>query len=160
MTVTAVYADGSLFPPEQMKHPFLERKFLHQLDSGSILSGKRQFTFHWKSTECALLAAAWKCGTSYQEERKNAEIVHVFPFSSETKNMTTLLKQGTSVRVYTKGSPEKILSMCSIPAEERRNVETTIANFQKKASRVIAFAHRTWNAERIFPHAEKRSKAE
>ena len=155
MTVTAVYADGSLFPPEQMKHPFLEKNFCINSTAEAYFQENGSSRFIGNPTECALLAAAWKCGTSYQEERKNAEIVHVFPFSSETKNMTTLLKQGTSVRVYTKGSPEKILSMCSIPAEERRNVETTIANFQKKASRVIAFAHRDMECREDFSACRK-----
>ena len=142
MTVTTIYADGTLFPPEQMKHPFLEENFCLNSTAEAYFPEDGPARFIGNPTECALLAAARKCGRDYQEERRKAEILHVFPFSSETKNMTTLLKKGSSVRIYSKGSPEKILSMCAISSEERNKAEKAIADFQSRAARVIAFAHR------------------
>ena len=142
MTVTSVYADGILFSPENMKHPFLTENFCLNSTAEAYFPENAPPRFIGNPTECALLAAARKCGKNYQEERRKAEILYVFPFSSETKNMTTLLNCGNIVRIYTKGSPEKILSMCTISSGERLAAEKAIADFQSRAARVIAFAHR------------------
>lgn len=142
MTVTSIYADGNLFSPENLNHPFLEENFCINSTAEAYFPKDSPPRFIGNPTECALLAAARKGGRDYQEERRKAEILHVFPFSSETKNMTTLLKQGPSVRIYTKGSPEKILSMCILSPEARKSAEQAIADFQSHAARVIAFAHR------------------
>ena len=98
-------------------------------------------------TECALLAAAEKSGWKYNEHRKSANIMHVFPFTSEKKNMTTITQQDSSLReitftAYSKGSPEKILMLCDIDKNTRQEAEEQIAALQKKAFRIIAFAHK------------------
>ena len=158
MTVTNVYADGVIFPPENMKHPFLEENFCINSTAEAYFPENGTTRFIGNPTECALLAAARKCGRNYQEERQKAEILHVFPFSSETKNMTTLLKHGNSVRIYTKGSPEKILSMCVLSSEKRLAAEKAIADFQSRAARVIAFAHR--DTEPMENYACRRAEME
>ena len=93
-------------------------------------------------TECALLAAAHEGGVQYASFRAQAEILHVFPFSSETKRMVTVVRRPDGVRAYAKGGPERILAMCAVAPEERRAVEARIGEFQRKAGRVLAFAHR------------------
>ena len=45
------------------------------------------YTFIGNPTECALLVAADKAGKDYQQIRKSFGIAHVYPFSSDTKNM-------------------------------------------------------------------------
>lgn len=101
-------------------------------------------------TECALLTAAQKSGQNYQECRNYAEIVHVFPFSSEEKDMTTIEKDEGGYIAYTKGSPEKIYRSCNLSIEQRATIEKEIEHYQKKACRVIAFAHRIFDKCPVF----------
>ncbi len=97
-------------------------------------------------TECALLTAAKKAGWRYRELRGRANIAHVFPFSSEEKDMTTVVREPDGFVAYTKGSPEKVLRSCGLSGERRAAVEAQIEEYQKKACRVIAFAHRVFPA--------------
>ncbi len=147
MTVTDVYEEqAGLCRPEQMKSQLLFKNFCVNstadmgcpVDSGSDVE---RLSFIGNPTECALLAAAGRAGRDYRSARQEAQICHVFPFSSEQKNMTTILREEEGYCAYTKGSPEKILSMCRIDSAHRQEVERLIAGFQEKACRVIGFAH-------------------
>ena len=93
-------------------------------------------------TECALLTSAKKAGWDYTEQRKNANYAHVFPFTSEKKNMTSIVKNGSNFTAYSKGSPEKIFSLCNIDEKTRKDIESKITVWQEKACRIIAFAHK------------------
>ncbi|MCL2797454.1 MAG: calcium-translocating P-type ATPase, PMCA-type [Firmicutes bacterium] len=95
-------------------------------------------------TECALLTAAEKSGEDYRVRRRDAEIAHVFTFSSDKKAMTTLVRDGGGFTAYMKGSPEKILRACIMDARERKKLESEIEAHQKKSCRIIAFCHRTF----------------
>lgn len=97
-------------------------------------------------TECALLVAAEKAGMNYREYRRNADLTNVFPFSSEEKDMTTIVKETEGCVAYTKGSPEKVFRSSNLTEEKRKEIEDQIEAFQKKACRVIAFAHRLLDA--------------
>ncbi|MEG1442273.1 MAG: cation-translocating P-type ATPase, partial [Oscillospiraceae bacterium] len=100
-------------------------------------------TFIGNPTECALLAAAKKAGYNYKTVRASVEKhLHIYPFSSETKNMTSVVKLNGKCTVYTKGSPEKIIDMCAMNATEYKKIQDEIIAYQEKACRVIAFAHR------------------
>ena len=108
--------------------------------------------FMGSPTECALLAALAKAGHDYQSMRSGADIAYVYPFSSETKNMTTLCVAERGYIAYCKGSPEKILRQCSkialpdgegpLTDELLSKIEPAITGFQQKAGRVLGFAHR------------------
>ena len=101
------------------------------------------WTFIGNPTECALLAAAHKAGSDYQQLRKEADIVRIFPFSSQNKDMSTIVNEDGRLMLYTKGNPEKILSLCSnVPAEETAHIQKLMENFQDKAGRLLAFAHK------------------
>ena len=101
------------------------------------------WTFIGNPTECALLAAAHKAGSDYQQLRKEADIVRIFPFSSQNKDMSTIVNEGGRLMLYTKGNPEKILSLCSnVSAEETAHIQKLMENFQDKAGRLLAFAHK------------------
>jgi Ca2+-transporting ATPase len=107
-------------------------------------------------TECALITAAGKAGWNYTEQRNNANVVQVFPFSSEKKNMTTIIKEVNTFTAYSKGSPEKIFSLCNMDKNAQKEIEDQIIVWQEKACRIIAFAHRdfggeseNWNEEKV-----------
>ncbi len=116
--------------------------------SADIDIQNQEVKFLGNPTESAMLAF-YECscpirnsGKSYKDKKKEVEVVKVFPFSSEEKHMTTLLKNGKDLIAYTKGSPEKIISMCKLTADEKYNIELEIFNSQEKAMRVIALAHK------------------
>lgn len=92
------------------------------------------------------MVGANKSGFNYKEIREKSKIIFEYPFSSDTKNMTTVAEINGEYFVFTKGSPEKIISMCNINEEEKKDIEKTIEKFQDEAKRVIAFAHKTVSA--------------
>lgn len=109
-------------------------------------------------TECAMLVAAHKSGVEYASVRGAFAQVFRYPFSSETKNMTTVIEENGAQVAYTKGSPEKILAMCVMPDEERRAAEEAIAGYQAQAGRVIGLAHRT--LDKTYNFTEERTLVE
>lgn len=140
MTVVELYQDGRVAQPEQLDSLPMLRNFC--VNSTANVEFASQLKFVGNPTECALLVAAHKAGQDYRTIRQGAQIVHAYPFSSETKNMTTITDEGGGHVAYTKGSPEKIMAMCSIPDAKRVEIEKLITSYQEKSGRVLAFAHR------------------
>lgn len=122
-----------------------EERVLRNICTNSTADIGRDGAFIGNPTECALLSAAEKAGWNYRECRRNADLIHVFPFSSEEKDMTTIVREGSEFTAYTKGSPEKVFCSCNLPRGEREAIEEEIAQYQRRACRIIAFAHRTFS---------------
>lgn len=157
MTVQKIYAGGRLLDPEDLAFPAktpaeassqpkearaLLRNFCIN-SSADITREDGSWTFIGNPTECALLAAARKAGSDYQQLRKESDIVRVFPFSSQNKDMSTIVNEDGRLMLYTKGNPEKILSLCSnVSAEETAHIQKLMENFQDKAGRLLTFAHK------------------
>ena len=157
MTVQKIYAGGSLLDPEDLAFPAKTpaeaslqpeeaRTLLRNYcinSNADITWEDGSWTFIGNPTECALLAAARKAGSDYQQLRKESDIVRIFPFSSQNKDMSTIVNEDGSLMLYTKGNPEKILSLCSnVSAEETAHIQKLMENFQDKAGRLLAFAHK------------------
>lgn len=154
MTVTDIYSDGALIAPTTLRNKALIDNFA--INSTADIEQGDQPKFIGNPTECALIMAYEKSDArtgAYNELRKNANIHFVFPFSSETKNMTTIIEKEGSNMAYSKGSPEKIMSLCSkvmIKGEAveftqkiMTDIEKEMVGFEKKARRVLAFAHKS-----------------
>lgn len=141
MTVTAVMQEGESLTPDQLKPGVLAVNFAVN-STANIECYENRTEFIGNPTECALLVALSKSDIDYHAMRSDAEIIHTYPFSSETKNMTTILREGTEYAIYTKGSPEKILSFCQMPDADRKHYEDAIESYQRRACRVIGFAHK------------------
>ena len=60
-------------------------------------------------TDGALLVAAIKYGLNIPDLSKQEPILHIFPFDSERKLMTTIHKYEKDARAYIKGAPGVIL---------------------------------------------------
>lgn len=149
MTVTDISIDGQLVKPDKLKNELLLHNFCVN-STADVNFESAQPKFIGNPTECALLVAANKAGYGYKELRSQAKIVHTFPFSSEKKDMTTIVERDGSYISYTKGSPEKIISICNMPLEQRNSVEREIIGFQEKAHRVIGFAYRIFETIPVF----------
>lgn len=138
MTAVGFLSGRDLIEPNELK----DDELLTNICVNSTADINKDGGFIGNPTECALLVAADKSGFDYRKIRGETNVLHTFPFSSETKNMTTAAASDSGLTVYTKGSPEKILTMCLIPEGLRRKIEWEIEKYQKKACRIIAFAHR------------------
>lgn len=141
MTVTDVYANGEYKEPQKITNIKMIENFSIN-STADVNFEEKTPKFLGNPTECALLVAADKSNYSYKKIREEANILCEYPFSSETKNMTTIAKINGEMFAYTKGSPEKILSMCNLKESEIKDIEKNIIKFQEDAKRVIAFAHK------------------
>ena len=84
-------------------------------------------------TECALLAFVERelrdlarAEKSYDDIKRNYEVLKMIPFNSETKKMTVVVKHDKGVRVFTKGASECIIDDCAFLLDP--NVKTQLTN--------------------------------
>lgn len=99
-----------------------------------------------------------KTGKSYRDERADHRVLYAFPFSSELKHMTTISKVDGKMISYVKGSPECVFAMCGIL--DKSSIEKDIVKAQKKAMRVIAFAHKELDAMRDYEDERNHAQME
>ncbi len=142
MTVQKIYTNGELIEPEALKDEILLKNYC--INSNANISMENgNWSFIGNPTECSLLAAAAKPGVDYQKLRHAADVVRVFPFSSQNKDMSTIICENGKDILYVKGNPEKIISLCSgISDEEKEKNFRLMEEFQSKAGRLLAFAHK------------------
>ena len=82
MTVQKIYTNGALIEPAQLQDPVLLHNYC--INSNADVAWEDDAcSFIGNPTECSLLVAARKTGTDYHQLRKEADIVRVFPFSSQ-----------------------------------------------------------------------------
>lgn len=141
MTVVSAFDGKDVLEPNSIKSKNLVVNFaVNSTADVNMKDGKAVFVGN--PTECALLTALDKSGMDYREFRSKYHAELIFTFTSETKNMTTVAEFEGEYTVYSKGSPEKILSLCDVTDEIRNDIEEKIAHFQAMSGRVIAFAHK------------------
>ena len=145
MTVVDVWANGKFLEAASFADPAMLANFCVN-STADLYEEDGQTRFVGNPTEGALLVAARNAGTDYRAMRERADICDLYPFSSDTKNMTTCVREEGGFTVYTKGSPEKILALCSLSDAEREAIEGAIVRLQKRARRVLAFAHKRTGA--------------
>lgn len=142
MTVQKIYTGGELIDPEQLKDEMLLKNYCIN-SNANISEEDGSWSFIGNPTEGSLLAAAAKAGVDYQDLRQAADIVRVFPFSSQNKDMSTIVRENGKEILYVKGNPEKIISLCTgISEEEKEKNFHLMEEFQNKAGRLLAFAHK------------------
>lgn len=93
-------------------------------------------------TEGALLLWLHKNGVNYLPIREEAEIMDRLPFTTELKYMATIVRSKVNGKrvLYVKGAPEIVMGLCTIRAEEKKNYEARLAEYQSKAMRTLSFA--------------------
>lgn len=102
-------------------------------------------------TDGALLVSTLKYGLSVKSMLVEKPIIHLIPFDSERKRMTTIHKYNHTVCVYTKGAARSILSVCNrilvdgktekLTREHLSCVEGKIREFANEGLRIIAAAY-------------------
>jgi len=103
-------------------------------------------------TDGALQVAAMKFGLNTQSLLAQKPTVHVMPFDSKRKRMTTIHRNGEGIFVFTKGAPRSVLSICDkeaaddnvqdLSGENLAEVEAQIRKFADEGLRVIAVAYK------------------
>ena len=102
-------------------------------------------------TDGALLVTALKYGLSVQGSLVEKPMVHVIPFDSQRKRMTTIHQCDHKFCVFTKGAARSILSICNRilingriePLTEERLIcaENRLHEFAEEGLRIIAVAY-------------------
>tara|TARA_R110001592_G_scaffold240929_2_gene501264 strand:+ start:90951 stop:93539 length:2589 start_codon:yes stop_codon:yes gene_type:complete len=106
-------------------------------------------------TELALYKAAQEQGYDKQSLLQQFPRVAELPFDSERKRMSTLHRDGESIRLYCKGAPEQILPLCT--DIDQLLVAGEAEKLALQGNRVLALATRiypTMPQEAALMHAE------
>lgn len=99
-----------------------------------------------------------KAMISYCEEEKitkdilfGGELIKEYAFTDESKMMGNVWKNGDSIVVAAKGSPERILTICTLTDDERKIAEDKIREMSSQGLRVIAIGQMLLNIEDDIP---------
>lgn len=103
-------------------------------------------------TEGALLKWITSLGYNYHSMREEIEVVKQTPFSTETKQMDTVILEGDKKITLIKGAPELLLKQCAKIAKNvsREIVEEQISAYQNRAMRTLGFAMQLDGGEMLF----------
>lgn len=160
MTLEHCYLHNKILDLKEVESKNL-RPLLENFALNSTADLSQNGDFIGNPTECALLAFAKKLDFNYNSLRKSTEILHRFPFSSLTKNMTSIVKLQDRLICYSKGAPEKILSQCVLDSTQNLSeIKESIKSYQDKAYRVIAFATKTLPQDFSDDFQQKRDELE
>lgn len=181
MTVMDVWNNGELASPSNLKSKFMVENFtLNSTANINIKDNNVEFIGNptecsllkaFKDTICSksikdctyFNKISCTCGEkctpidnlysdiNYTNIRYVESVVFQYPFTSDKKSMTTIVNKSGGYRVYTKGSPEKIISLCSkiiinnkveiFTSELRDKLYSEINTLQKESKRILAFSH-------------------
>ncbi|MEG2018239.1 MAG: HAD-IC family P-type ATPase, partial [Clostridium sp.] len=100
--------------------------------------------------EKAMLSKCEKLGLS-KEHLFSGNLITEYPFTNELKMMGHVWNHEDEIIIAAKGSPEKILSICSLSNKERRAVEDRMVNLSKEGLRVIAVGRMRVEREAEIP---------
>ena len=121
----------------------------------------KELHFLGDPTEIALLIAAQKSGMDWQRARAQNEQLDVQPFSSDTKEMSVLVRDGTTRYAYVKGAPEQVIASCSrlwnangpreLHSKDKEALIRKAESYSSKGYRVLGFASASgFGKERAF----------
>lgn len=152
MKVVKLWVDGGFVSVDAIEDNALLQNFMVNSTADVVKEGNEVKRIG-NPTECALLECAALNGKNYKEARASTNVIHTKPFSSETKFMSTVIEIESNGRfaVFTKGAPEKVLSMCSkvringelceLTDKLRADIDGKIAGLQSQAMRTLGFAY-------------------
>ncbi len=119
------------------------------LCSNIIIENSEQELKNWKmtgdSTEIALVQEAVQAGLERKKLLSNYQRIDEIPFESETMRMATLSKMRSKKNqsaLFIKGAPERILDICSLTIEEKREIKKEFEQLTDRGLRVLAFGQK------------------
>lgn len=125
-------------PPEQIIYEGLALNSTAQLD----LQGSAPRALG-NPTEGALLLWMLDRGVDYRRLREQAKVESEVPFSTERKYMATVVRSADGRRrLYVKGAPEIVFSLCEDKAGlSREEIDRILLGYQQQAMRTLGFAY-------------------
>lgn len=100
--------------------------------------------------EKAMLHRCASAGFS-KETLFNGRLIIEYPFTNETKMMGHVWERQSQIIIAAKGSPEKLLDLCELTAEDRQLINTRMVQFSQQGLRVIAIAQKRLLSEEEIP---------
>lgn len=157
MTVVDVWCDGKDCSVNKIHCEEMIENFCLNT-TADITKRDDKFIFLGNPTECSLLVSMDKNNINYLNYRNQfGEPVAEYNFTSARKMMSTAYEKEKGYRLYTKGSPEKVLNISnrifengtiiSLTQEHKNVIEESIKKLQDKAKRVLAFAFTDFSDE-------------
>ncbi|MCH4018993.1 MAG: calcium-translocating P-type ATPase, PMCA-type [Prevotella sp.] len=142
-------------PGEQAEKDFLAQAIA--VNSTAELDGDKGIG---NPTEVALLHWMRREGYDYETLRTNLVIEDQMPFSTEKKYMVTIAAVNGQRYLFIKGAPEKILALCDLTDDNRKNAQDELLDFQNHAMRTLAFAYKRIPEGRSKPEEEEIIKSD
>lgn len=150
MTVEVAYVDGRYIEGNDRKtNSFFEENCLIN-STADIEHSDGEVKYLGSATECALLL--YNKDKDYRKIRSNADVTSQKPFTSDTKRMSSLVANGDSYLLLTKGAPEVLLDLCNfvqkgeniipITEEIKTDILKEIEKLQVKSMRTLGFAYK------------------
>ncbi|MFD2704863.1 calcium-translocating P-type ATPase, PMCA-type [Salibacterium lacus] len=172
MTVTGIWNEYGLSVRKKRKDQF-DRRRCENLLIQSVLASQHAVDTYLEgassrgdATETALMEAAQELGISFPDLFSEYEVQRVFPFDSERKRMTMLVKDRQGRRfVISKGAPDVLLKKCTrlqkqnsaapLSRGDMKEIKQMIETMASQSWRTIAVASRTLSShERIETAAD------
>lgn len=150
MTVEVAYVDGRYIEGnDRNTNSFFEENCLIN-STADIEHSDGEVKYLGSATECALLL--YNKDKDYRKIRSNADVTSQKPFTSDTKRMSSLVANGDSYLLLTKGAPEVLLDLCTfvqkgeniipITDEIKTDILKEIEKLQVKSMRTLGFAYK------------------
>ncbi len=95
------------------------------------------------TTEIALLLMAKEHGQNILEINASAKRLKENSFDSERKRMSVLVDEKGLKKIYCKGAPESILSLCKMDKEDLDKTEKAIIELASKGRRLLALSFKS-----------------
>ncbi len=103
-------------------------------------------------TEVALLYLADELGVDRESLSEKTERLDEIPFDSDRKMMSTLIKEGENITLYTKGAIDQLLEICThieiddsvreITEKDKKEILLQMQRMSNKALRTLGFAYK------------------
>jgi len=121
-------------------------------DSTLKLDKKGNYFTSGEPTEIALTVLSLKTGLDIKQLSKNFSRIDEIPFDSIRKMMTTINKSDNKFFAFSKGAPERVLSICkkfykksgidNLNLRDKKDILEAVINMANRALRVLAIAYK------------------
>ena len=114
-------------------------------NEATIYREGNEFSFMGDQVDVALARYALNMDASLYELKENLSHIYTMPYEPENKFSAEIYKRDSSQMHYIKGSPEVILSKCTLSEEEFELISKDVDEWAGKGFRNIALAYKESN---------------